>query len=515
MSSSDRALTPAPGVRAFPAAQLIAIEGPAAGQKFRLEGSATLGRSPDATIMLEDPEVSRIHARLSRTERGEYLLEDLGSKNGTFVNGVRVERRSVLYGDKIRVGPRATLELSSFDAVEDHLIQRQRFEAIGRLGVGIAHDLNNVLAALEAGAAFLRALSPDRTLGDPEVSECISDLTLAAERASGLTSGILSFARGRRTMRGPVDLSGLAWEVVRMLRHTLDQTIRIEPHIEPNVIVHGNQSELHQVLLNLCLNARDAMPDGGFLRIYTRVDPNPPAELAVPSGRQAARLSVEDTGMGMEPQFVTRIFEPFFTTKREGAGYGLGLATAREIISLHGGLISIDSTPGVGSTFHVVLPRLDRESVRPPPVESKLHAEVEQKATANLATVLLVDDERMVRRSVARLLRQSGFEVLEASDGYEALSLYEKQPCDLVLLDLDMPGLNGEQTQIRLMALDPNVRIIFATGHADPQREASVRSRGALAFLEKPFSLDTLLSLVREAIEGMGDEAFEELTRPK
>jgi two-component system, cell cycle sensor histidine kinase and response regulator CckA len=509
------ALTPAQGIRALPAAQLVAVDGPAAGQKFRLDGSATLGRSPDATIMLEDPEVSRIHARISRSEHGDYLLEDLGSKNGTFVNGARIERRLLVIGDRIRVGPLATLELSSFDAVEDHLIQRQRFEAIGRLGVGIAHDLNNVLAALEAGAAFLRALSPDRTLGDPEVSECISDLTLAAERASGLTSGILSFARGRRTMRGPVDLSALTWEVVRMLRHTLDQSIRIEPHIEPNVTVHGNQSELHQVLLNLCLNARDAMPDGGFLRLYARVETDVPPELGLASGRHVARLSVEDTGMGMEPQVLARIFEPFFTTKLEGAGYGLGLATAREIISLHAGQIDIQSVPGRGSTFHILLPRLERDSTRPLPIESRLAPPPPPDASSNLATVLLVDDERMVRRSVARLLRQAGFDVTEAADGHEALDLYGKQPYDLVLLDLDMPGLNGEQTQTRLMTIDPHVRIIFATGHADPLREASVRSRGALAFLEKPFSLDTLLNLVREALEGVGDDSFDELTRPK
>lgn len=512
MRETDRALTPLVGDPILPQAQLIVLEGESVGQKFRLEGSTTIGRSPDASIVLADPEVSRIHARVSRNEYGSHVLEDLGSKNGTFVNGSRVSRQAVLYGDKIRIGPRALLELTSFDAVEDHLVQRQRFEAIGRLGVGIAHDLNNVLAALEAGAAFLRGLAPDRSLGDPEVRECISDLTLAAERASELTSGILSFARGRRTARGPVDLSVLAWEVVRMLRHALDQSIRIEPKIDPNVVVYGNQSELHQVLLNLCLNARDAMPDGGVLRITARHQEQAADEQAGTPRRSVACVSVEDTGTGMEPEVLARVFEPFFSTKREGAGYGLGLATAREIIALHGGQIRIESVPAQGSVFHVTLPRPDRESGPPEASESKPPP---FDPNVNLASILLVDDERIVRRSVARLLRQSGFSVTEAADGMEALALYQEHPFDLVLLDLDMPGLNGEETQARLMLLDPRVRVIFATGHADPQREANVRARGALAFLEKPFSLETLLSLVQEALERFGDDAFEELTRPK
>jgi signal transduction histidine kinase/ActR/RegA family two-component response regulator len=517
MRTFDRPLTPALGVRASVTAQMVVVEGnAAAGQKFRLDGSVTLGRSPDATIVLDDPEISRLHARVTRTESGGYRIEDLGSKNGTFVNGVRVEHKVLTYGDRVRVGPRATLELSSFDAVEDHLVQRQRFEAIGRLGVGIAHDLNNVLAALQAGAAFLRGLSPERTLGEPEVSECISDLTLAAERATGLTSGILAFARGRRAVRGPVDLSALGWEVVRMLRHTLDQSIQIEPVIAPQVIVHGNQSELHQVLLNLCLNARDAMRDGGMLRIGVSLT-RPSPELGFASDDLVAWLSVADTGSGMEPNVIARIFEPFFTTKGEGAGYGLGLATVREIVSLHGGHISIDSTPGEGSTFNVYLPRIEPDTARPPPptAESRQMAAA-REPEARQATVLLVDDERMVRRSVARLLRQAGFDVTEAADGVEAIAQYQQSRFDLVLLDLDMPGMNGEETQAELMVLDPEVRVIFATGHSDPEREAAVRARGALAFLQKPFSLDMLLLIVREVLEPGAIDPFEdELTRPK
>jgi two-component system cell cycle sensor histidine kinase/response regulator CckA len=491
-------------------AQLTVVEGRAVGRKFKVEGAATIGRSPDATVMLDDPEVSRLHARLVRSDAGDYVLEDLQSRNGTFVNGVRAERRLLAYGDKIRFGPQLVLEFNGFDAVEDHIIQRQRFEAIGRLGVGIAHDLNNVLAALDASASYLRELPPDRILGDTEVRECISDLTMAAARASELTRGILSFVRGRGSERVAVDLSALVSEVVRMLRHTLEQGIRIEPSVEPNVIVYGSQSELHQVILNLCLNARDAMPDGGTLSILAAT-----TQASAPPGprHRSAVLSVADTGIGMDAATQARIFEPFFTTKREGVGYGLGLATVHEIVKLHGGQIQLDTAPGNGSRFLVTLPILDEEAVRFSSTEERAPP-LTRRPSASVS-ILLVDDEQIVRRSVARLLRQAGFAVTEAADGAEAIALYSRRAHDLVVLDLDMPGLDGEQTQARLMVLDPHARIVFASGHADPKREASVRARGALAFLQKPFGLETLIGLVNEvlATELAGD--YDEPTRPK
>lgn len=494
-------------------AQLTVLEGRATGRKFKVEGAATIGRSPDATVMLDDPEVSRLHARLTRDEHGNFLIQDLGSKNGTSVNGLRVERRLLAFGDRVRVGPQIVLEFNAFDAVEEHIVQRQRFEAIGRLGVGIAHDLNNVLAALDAGAVFLRELPHDRTLGELEVRECIADLVMASARASELTRGILSFARGRGTEHSAVDLSAVSTEVVRMLRHTLDQSIRIQPNIESDVMVHGSQSELHQVILNLCLNARDAMPEGGTLSISVSKVAVAPSELGFPAERALALLGVGDTGLGMDRETQAHIFEPFFTTKREGAGYGLGLATVREIVSLHSGQIHLDSGPNLGSRFSVYLPLLDADRVRfssteerPPPVTHR---------PAVKTSVLLVDDEQIVRRSMARLLRQAGFDVTEAADGAEAIARYSRRRFDLVVLDLDMPGLDGEQTQARLVILDPYIRIVFASGHVDPKREASVRARGALAFLQKPFALETLLAIANEVLTADLAGDLDEPTRPK
>ncbi|MGC4089817.1 MAG: response regulator [Polyangiaceae bacterium] len=492
--------------------QLTVLEGRVTGRKFKIHDQATIGRSPDASVMLDDPEISRLHARISLDANGAFVIEDLESKNGTTVNGVRVERRVLAFGDRIRVGPHIVLEFNGFDAVEEHIVQRQRFEAIGRLGVGIAHDLNNVLAALDAGAVFLRELPPERTLSDVEVRECIADLVLASARASELTRGILSFARGRGSEYASVDVSALATEVVRMLRHTLDQSIRIQPSIQPNVMVHGSQSELHQVILNLCLNARDAMPDGGVLSLSVGQVGQAPENLGFPAGRTLVALGVADTGVGMDGETQQRMFNPFFTTKREGAGYGVGLATVREIVSLHSGRIEIESAPGRGSRFHVYLPMLDAERVR---FATEERAPPPTRPPRSSTSVLLVDDEQIVRRSMARLLRHAGFDVTEAADGAEAIARYSRKQYDLVVLDLDMPGLDGEQTQARLITLDPYVRIVFASGHVDPKREASVRARGALAFLQKPFALEVLLGIAHEVLSADFPGELDEPTRPR
>jgi two-component system cell cycle sensor histidine kinase/response regulator CckA len=484
------------------AVQLTVAEGRERGTRFKVTDSATIGRSPDATIMLDDPEVSRLHARLSRTEAGLFQLEDLGSRNGTFVNGDRVESCGLSFGDKIRVGPHTVLDFQRFDAMEEIIIQRQRVEAVGRLGVVIAHDLNNVLAALDAGAAYLRELPSDRSLGDPEVGECLSDLTLTVARAGELTRAILSFARGRGTDRGRVELAGLVGEVLKMLRHVLDPSIRIESTVEPEVAVHGSKSELYQVLLNLCLNARDAMPRGGTLRISAAQMPLAPSELDWPPGRSAAVLSVSDTGTGMDAETQARVFDLFFTTKRDGAGYGLGLNTVRELITLHGGQISLESMPGRGTRFTIYLPLLGGEDLAST-VERQVPASM--RPIGGAFSILLVDDEQLVRRSVARRFRQAGFVVTEASSGAEAVVRYSRHAHDLVLLDLDMPGIDGEETNARLRAIDPRVSVVFVTGFADPQRAAKLRASGAYGLIEKPVSLDTLVVLANEVLEAKQD----------
>jgi len=495
-------------------ARLIAIAGAQAGRKFKIGDQAVIGRSSDASVTIEDPEVSRNHARISKSDLGAYLLEDLGSKNGTQVNGVPITRHLLSFGDKIQVGPHVLLQFAPFDPIEDQLLQRQRLEALGRVGAGVAHDLNNMLGAIGASIDYLGNLPAERTLSSEEVRECFEDIRLAASQASELTRGILKFARGRAQAHAPVDLSTLCSDVMRLIRHTFDRAIQIESKIYPGLSVRGDQAELHQVLMNLCLNARDAMPRGGVLRVSASAVA--PGSQALPeplnSGLTHLVLCVEDTGVGMDEATRARIFEAFFTTKREGAGFGLGLATVKEVVAFHGGQIRIDTEEGKGTRFLVYLPM--HEVGDEPRKVTGAHDPLPPNSRGS---ILLVDDEEVVRRSFARLLRQGGHSVVEASDGVKAVETYRKahpRP-NLVILDLDMPILSGEETQARLLEVDPHVRILFVSGHDEPSRESAVHARGALGFLRKPCKVQVLLGAVSDALGGMETHhEHEERTRP-
>jgi two-component system cell cycle sensor histidine kinase/response regulator CckA len=507
ISTQDRVLDTGP-------ARLIAIAGSQAGRKFKIGDLAVIGRAGDAAVTLEDPEVSRNHARISKSEIGAYLLEDLGSKNGTQVNGLPITRHLLSFGDKIQVGPHVMLLFAPFDPVEDQLLQRQRLEALGRVGAGVAHDLNNMLGAIGASIDYLSKLPTDRSLSSEEVLECFDDIRLAALQASELTRGILKFARGRAQAHSPVDLSGLCNDVMRLIRHTFDRAIQIDAKIQPGLSVRGDQAELHQVLMNLCLNARDAMAHGGVLGVsVSAVTPHShvlPVDLNPALGYLA--LCVEDTGVGMDAATRNRVFEPFFTTKREGAGFGLGLATVKEVVAFHGGQIQIESVEGRGTRFVVFLPmhHTRREA-------SRITAGHEAPSHGPRGLILLVDDEEVVRRSLARLLRQAGHQVVEAPDGVRALDLYATSSArpHLVILDLDMPVLTGEETQERLLAIDPAARILFVSGHDEPTREGAVHARGALGFLRKPCQVHVLLGAVSDALgKPKGPGEHDERTRP-
>ncbi|HEX6277940.1 MAG TPA: ATP-binding protein [Polyangiaceae bacterium] len=486
-------------------ADLEGLEGPAQGHKFRVETHATLGRSPDSTIMIDDAEVSRHHARLVRSAAG-FEIEDLGSRNGTFVNGARVARHLLAPGDKVRLGPHSVLQFSAVDVVEDGLVERQRLEAIGRFGVGTAHDLKNLLAALEASVAFLRDSPQTLALGDVEVRACLADLGFALDRASEVTRDLLSLTRSRGTDRGSLDLGELVGGTVSMLRRSLGRAVRLEVELPRQLYVHGSRSELQQVLLNLVLNARDAMPHGGTLRIELERTTEVAAEPAARE-RFMARLRVADTGVGMDAETAARVFDRYFTTKKRGAGFGLGLSTVREIAKNHGGRVEVESELGRGTAFTVLIPLLDEEIVRSMnTAQQPRHAP--RPSSPTIKSVLIVDDEEVVRRSLSRLLKIAGIAATQAADGTAALALYEAGRHELVLIDVGLPGLSGFETLRALQARDPEVRVILTTGLGGSDAEALAKERGALGLLEKPFGLNTLLQAISEASE------FSPPTRP-
>ena len=478
-------------------ARIVVLAGKLAGDKYAIGQELTLGRGEQADVKIDDTLVSRMHARIFTHDAGAHIIEDLQSRNGTVVNGMAITRQVLTYGDRIQIGS-SLLLFAHHDPIEEQVAQRRKLEAIGRLGTGVAHDFNNLLGAVRSSIDFLNALPAETRLGDPDVREAFNDIRSAAAAATEMTSRLLGFAREVRGSHSDVDLSELCHHVVQLARHTFHRGISIEAKIERGLKVSGDRGQLHQLLMNLMINARDAMPNGGKLSISAektdqieleRVPLNPLVAHAV--------ITVEDTGIGMDDATKERAFDPFFTTKGDQVGAGLGLAAVYEIAKSHNGHITVHSAPNHGSRFQVVFPlTTERPMV---PTEPSLPA-IRLPRTQLL--ILLVDDEDVVRRSAGRVVRQSGHRVIFAKSGEEALRVYaETQPRpDLVLMDLNMPGMTGDQAFEELKALDAGAPVVFVSGYWDRDLERKLLDMGALGFVQKPYEAATLRDAIVQAM---------------
>ncbi|MBW2453849.1 MAG: FHA domain-containing protein, partial [Deltaproteobacteria bacterium] len=415
----------------------MVVAGRDAGREFTVAGEGSLGRSSNAAVGLTDADVSRRHARVYTDAESRHWVEDLGSRNGTFVNGARISRIRLEYGDKLRLGRWTVLLLVQHDAIEDQLLTRQRLEAVGRLALGIAHDFNNMVSALTTSLDFVTS-GPPTVQSQSEVEECLDDMQTATTRAAALAARLLRAARRESGPHVEVDLTALCEEVVQIARRTLERDIEIETNIATGIAVRGDPTALHQALMNLWLNARDAMPDGGKLSVSAQAgavgDRAPRGrwtqtiqtsgggtdEQAPPALERQVTITVTDTGVGIEPQTMPHVFEPFFTTKADGVGFGVGLASVKEIVTRHGGSVQVDSHVGQGTTFEVILPlaTATHPSAGPAP------ALPDRRPVPQGTRILLADDENVVRRSLVRVLRQAGYLVLEATDGQEAVRVW-------------------------------------------------------------------------------------------
>jgi PAS domain S-box-containing protein len=381
--------------------------------------------------------------------------------------------------------------------LEQQFYRAQRLESIGTLAGGIAHDLNNVLAPIMMGMGVLR----DR-LTDDDSREVIETISGSAQRGAEMVSQVLSFARGREGKRVEMRAADLITDVVRIARDTLPKNIEITTDVDPGLpLMLGDPTQCHQVLLNLCVNARDAMPNGGMLRLSAgreTIAPhqgNRPTDLA--SGDYVV-IRVDDTGVGIPPQLLETIFDPFFTTKEAGKGTGLGLSTSQNIVRNHGGHIRVFSEPDEGASFHVYLP------VAPALAPASAVGEDPSAPRGQGQTVLVVDDEESVRKVLRSTLEKSGYKVLQAANGKEALSIYHESGPSIaaVVIDMTMPVLGGMPTMREMVKMNPDVRIIAASGIHD--NEATARSIGSQVthFLAKPFTSEMLLRAVARAVSG-------------
>ncbi|MGO8736435.1 MAG: response regulator, partial [Terriglobia bacterium] len=371
--------------------------------------------------------------------------------------------------------------------LQERLFQAQKMEAFGTLAGGIAHDFNNLLGVILGFASIVRLrLAPS----DP-LFEFVKMIEESAERGADLTRHLLGLARQGKRESAPVQVGEVLSRVVKIITSTFDPRIQAQIRAESRPLwVDANLGQLEQAILNLCINARDAMPEGGVLALESSQVMLGEGDASRPSRclpGTYARITVRDTGVGMSPQLLGRIFDPFFTTKEPARGSGLGLSMVYGMASSAGGFVQVESEVGRGSAFSIHLP------LKTPPVDRRVAIRSSVLETGS-GTVLVVDDEPMVLAFVEEGLKKIGYRVLTAVDGRQACEVYSSHSnqIDMVLLDMVMPGTTGLEACRRLREINPNVRVILSSGYSSGDVVREARLAGALGFIGKPYSLEEL-----------------------
>jgi PAS domain S-box-containing protein len=393
-------------------------------------------------------------------------------------------------------------DITQRQQLEDQLRQSQKMEAIGSLAGGIAHDFNNILTVITSHAEFLLADQP----ADDGQRQDLQQILGAASRAASLTRQLLAFSRKQILRPEVLDVNSVITELVPMLRRLIGEDIEIMTNLAATrVAIAADRSQLEQVLINLAVNARDAMPRGGSLMITTRhVDVADRSELVRRHAMSAGpyvQLMVSDEGRGIAREVIGRIFEPFFTTKEPGKGTGLGLATVHGVVHQSGGEITVESVEGAGTTFKIYLPRVTVADTG-----TQERASSTRVLTNGSETILLAEDEESVRRLIHRALERHGYSVLPATSSGDAirLAVEHAQTIDLVLTDVVMPDVSGRELVDRLRVICPGVPVLYTSGYTDDE----IIRRGALqpdtSFLQKPFTPSQLVCAVRDALDRRG-----------
>ena len=380
--------------------------------------------------------------------------------------------------------------------LEEQLQRARQMEGLGQLAGGIAHDFNNILTVIQVETGFLLEGLSDN---DPLNAEVV-EIRRAAERAAGLTRQLLAFSRKQILRPRLVHLNMLVADTTNMLRRLIGEDIELVTHfIADQAATLGDPGQLEQVLVNLAVNARDAMPKGGVLRIETSVVTMPPEDTVCAPGDYAV-LTVSDTGHGMDENVRRRIFDPFFTTKPPGKGTGLGLSTVFGIVEQCGGKVHVESAPGRGARFTIYLPRATPDSAPSAAQPDR----VADPGHPTRATLLLVEDEPVLRSLSQRALENEGYTVLTAEDGFDALAVAEtfSGAIDLLITDVVLPGLNGRALAARLRERRPGLEVLYMTGYTDDEILRRGLMDDQVNLLDKPFNATQLLHAARRAIRG-------------
>ena len=489
---------------------------------------ALMESAADAMLVTRDGTIREVNLRCEEIldrPRGELLgrpafaasgeqlpvferLRDVVGLNGALVGRegrvVRADGRirlielssSEVEVDGQRVGLSIIRDITERRGLEAQLRQSQKVEAVGQLAGGVAHDFNNLLSVILAHCSFL---ADEKTIAGQQADD-VEEIRRTAERATSLTRQLLTFSRKEILQPRALNLNVVIADVEKMLRRLIGEDVALETQLAPDLAtVNADSGQLQQVVMNLAVNARDAMPTGGTLVIETAnvaLDSSPTAKVGGSAGPHVV-LTVRDTGEGMDSEVLAHVFEPFFTTKEAGKGTGLGLSTVHGIVRESGGLVRVESAVGSGTSFHVFLPAIDEGAKRAelplPTVAPRGHGE----------TVLLVEDDSTMRATLRRILQQRGYSVLEARRGDEAVALAHAYlgPIHLLLADVVMPGLSGPQVERELRASRSDLRVLYVTGYTDDAivRHGPIDSEVEL--LQKPFTPEMLARRIRDVLD--------------
>jgi signal transduction histidine kinase len=386
-----------------------------------------------------------------------------------------------------RANDRLMKEIRERERTQSALVQSQKMEAIGQLTGGLAHDFNNLLNVIMGSVELIQRTSPDE-----RARRLAANAKQAVERGAKLTAQLLAFSRSQNLDLRPTDINELLAAMRELLGLSLGPTVRVLTEFSPDVpkaTADANQLEL--AVLNLCINARDAMPSGGAVTLSTSVRESQESDL--PGGRYIV-ISVKDTGTGISPETLSKVFNPFFTTKPVGKGTGLGLSQVYGIARQSGGTARISSQEGQGTVVEIWLAPADPAALDDAPSTCATAC-----GQARAAKVLVIDDDASVRNLIVECLQILGYEVRQAADGEEGLQLLQEQPPDLLMVDFIMPRLNGAEVIERARSLLPDLPVILATGYADAQVSGTVLEHERV--LQKPFNLDQLAAMVAEALQ--------------
>jgi two-component system, cell cycle sensor histidine kinase and response regulator CckA len=389
------------------------------------------------------------------------------------------------------------VDITQHKQMEEQMRQMQKLEGLGTLAGGIAHDFNNILGIILAYNTGIKRFKDD----EKKLNLATETITKAVDRGKTLVQQILTFARKTETAFGAVNIGDIVMEIMTMVIETFPKTLTYTQNFEKGLpYINADRTQLYQALLNLCVNARDAMPNGGMLTINTRMLPGIGLSAKHPNvlDNNYICIEVSDTGEGMTEEVKKRIFEPFFTTKGIGKGTGLGLAVVFGVIQTHKGFVDVESEVGKGTTFKLYLPALKTEE----PIIEKEEEKLEE-IRGGTETLLVVEDEEMLIMSLQMVLVEKGYNVLLAKDGLEALKIYQEKKNDiaLVLTDLGLPTITGLEVCQRIKKIKSNERVILATGYLDPEMKAELLKAGIQNFLYKPYEMKKVLKTVRDVLD--------------